>query len=117
MHTTDLRIKLLLFSILRAILLPHVSVYALLNVILCFHLSHSWGRFPCGFHSMSCPTFCNPMDYSTLCFPVLHYLSVFAQTLMCIKVGDAHQISLFPDFYVSSQFFLILVTANTKSYL
>ena len=28
----------------------------------------------------SCPTLCNPMDCSTLGFPVLHYLPEFAQT-------------------------------------
>ena len=28
----------------------------------------------------SCTTFCDPMGYSTPCFPVLHYLLSFAQT-------------------------------------
>ena len=30
--------------------------------------------------SQSCPTLCDPMDYSTPGFPVLHYLQEFAQT-------------------------------------
>ena len=28
----------------------------------------------------SCPTLCDPMDYSTPGFPVLHYLPKFTQT-------------------------------------
>ena len=38
----------------------------------------------------SCPTLCNPMDYSMLGFPVLHYLPEFAQTHVH-RVGDAIQ--------------------------
>ena len=30
--------------------------------------------------AQSCPTLCNPMDYSTPGFPVLHHLPEFAQT-------------------------------------
>ena len=30
--------------------------------------------------TQSCPTLCNPMDYSKPCSPVLHYLPEFAQT-------------------------------------
>ena len=38
----------------------------------------------------SCPTFCNPMDYSMPGFPVFHYLLEFAQTHVH-WVGDAIQ--------------------------
>ena len=38
----------------------------------------------------SCPTVCDPMDYSTPGFPVLHYLLEFAQTHIH-RVGDAIQ--------------------------
>ena len=37
-----------------------------------------------------CPTFCNPMDYSTPGFPVLHHVPQFAQTHVH-WVGDAIQ--------------------------
>ena len=33
--------------------------------------------------AQSCPTFCDPMDCSTLDFPVLHYLPELAQTHVC----------------------------------
>jgi len=36
----------------------------------------------------SCPTLCDPMDYNTPGFPVLHYLLEFAQTLIH-QVSDA----------------------------
>ena len=40
--------------------------------------------------AQSCPTLCDPMDYSTPGFPVLHRLPEFAQT--CVHgVGDAIQ--------------------------
>ena len=42
------------------------------------------------FHSLSCVWLCNPMDCSTPCFPVLHYLPEFAQTHVR-WVGDAIQ--------------------------
>ena len=38
------------------------------------------------------PTLCDPMDCSTLDFPVLHYLPEFAQTHV-LSVGDAIQLS------------------------
>ena len=37
-----------------------------------------------------CPTLCDPMDCSTLGFPVLHYLPELAQTNVH-RVGDAIQ--------------------------
>ena len=40
--------------------------------------------------AQSCPTLCNPMDYSTPGFPILHYLLEFAQT-HGHQVGDAIQ--------------------------
>ena len=43
----------------------------------------------CSF-AQSCPTLCDPMDCSTPGFPVLHYLSEFAQTHVH-WVGDAIQ--------------------------
>ena len=46
----------------------------------------------------SCPTLCDPADYSTLGFPVHHQLLEFAQTHV-LQVGDAIQPShplLFP---------------------
>ena len=53
----------------------------------------------------SCPTLCNPMDCSTLGFPVLHYLPDFAQTHVH-WVRDAVQLAhpLLPppfDFHLS----------------
>ena len=36
--------------------------------------------FYCCSVTQSCPTLCNPMDYSTVGFHVLHYLPKFAQT-------------------------------------
>ena len=36
--------------------------------------------FYCSPVSTSCPTLCNPMDYSKPGYPVLHYLLEFAQT-------------------------------------
>ena len=33
----------------------------------------------CGSVAKSCPTYCDPMDYSMLGFPVLYYLLEFAQ--------------------------------------
>ena len=38
----------------------------------------------------SCPTLCDPMDYSMPCSPVLHYLLEFAQ-IHIHGVGDANQ--------------------------
>ena len=38
----------------------------------------------------SCPTFCDPMDWNTLGFPVFHFLPKFAQTHVH-QVGDAIQ--------------------------
>ena len=34
----------------------------------------------CCLFDMSCGTLCNPMDYSTSVFPILHYLPEFIQT-------------------------------------
>ena len=40
-----------------------------------------WIRYPCCFSvAQLCPTLCDPMDCSTLGFPVLHCLLEFAQT-------------------------------------
>ena len=52
--------------------------YYLLSVISCCSVAKS------------CPTLCNPMDYSMLGFPVLHYLPEFAQTHVH-RVSDAIQ--------------------------
>ena len=42
--------------------------------------------------AQSCPILCDPMNLSTLGFPVLHYLLEFAQTdVHCIS--DANQVS------------------------
>ena len=49
-----------------------------------------WMSMYCCLVAESCPTFCNPMDYSTPGFPVLHYLLDFAQTYVH-WVGDAIQ--------------------------
>ena len=43
-------------------------------------------------HSVVCPTLCDPMDYSTPGFPVLHHLPELAQTHVR-WVGDAIQSS------------------------
>ena len=43
------------------------------------NLSQSF-HFTCCSVAKSCPTLCDPMDFSTLGFPVLHYLPKFAQT-------------------------------------
>ena len=52
----------------------------------------------CGFSvAQSCPTFCDPKDCSTPGFPVLHYLSGFAQTHVH-WVGNAIQ----PSYPLSS---------------
>ena len=47
-----------------------------ISLLLCFSVT-KW-----------CPTLCDPMDYSTPGFPVLHYLPGFAQTPVH-RVGDA----------------------------
>ena len=44
--------------------------------------------------SQSCPTLCDPMDYSTPGFPVHYQLSELTQTHVC-RVGDAIQPSHF----------------------
>ena len=44
------------------------------------------------FKAQSSPPFCNPMDCSMPCFPVIHYLSELAQTHVH-WIGDAIQIS------------------------
>ena len=40
-----------------------------------------WAAVLLFYSHMSCPTLCDPMDCSTLGFPVLHHLSEFTQTL------------------------------------
>ena len=49
--------------------------------------------------TLSCPTLCDPMDYSAPGFPVLHHLLELAQTHVH-RVSDAIQPShpLFPPF-------------------
>ena len=42
------------------------------------------------FSTQSCPTLCNPMDYSTPGVPVHHQLPELAQTHVC-RVSDATQ--------------------------
>ena len=45
----------------------------------------------------SCPTLCDPMDCSTLGFPVLHYLLEFAQThvhWVCDAIQPSHPLLL-----------------------
>ena len=44
--------------------------------------------------TQSCLTLCDPMDYSTPGFPVLHYLPEFAQTHVHL-ISDAIHQSLF----------------------
>ena len=84
-------------------------------------LCHKHQRVPsssssccCGCYSVSksCPTLCDPMDYSSPGFPVLHHLPELAQTHVC-SVSDAIQpshplsppsppASIFPSFRVFS---------------
>ena len=59
----------------------------------------------------SCPTLCDPMDYSTPGFPVLHYLPEFAQTHVH-WVSDAiqpsipcHPLLLLPSIFPSIRVF------------
>ena len=52
--------------------------------------------------TQSCPTVCNPMDYSTPGFPVHHQLPELAQTHVH-QVGDAIQSSLSPPAFNLSQ--------------
>ena len=49
-----------------------------------------WWWWCCCSVTKSCPTLCNPVDYNTPGFPVLHYLLEFAQTHVH-WVGDATQ--------------------------
>ena len=46
------------------------------------------GKYWCCSVVKSCPTLCDPMDYSMPGFPVFHYLLGFAQTQVHL-VGDA----------------------------
>ena len=57
--------------------------------------------------TQSCPTLCDPMDFSTPCFPVLHYLQELAQTLVHCHpaISSCHPLllpSIFPSMRVFS---------------
>ena len=67
----------------------------------------------------SCPALCDPMDYSTPGFPVLHYLLEFAQTHVH-WVGDATQpshplLSPSPTLSLSQQQRLFLFASSGQS--
>ena len=47
--------------------------------MLCFPLLEQMKYSYNNIVTKSCSALCNPMDYSTPAFPVLHYLSEFAQ--------------------------------------
>ena len=57
-----------------------------------WHKVGIWCMFTCCHCSVSkpCPTLCDLMDFSTLCFPVLHYFPEFAQ-IHVPWAGDAIQ--------------------------
>ena len=59
--------------------------------------------------AQSCPTLCDPMDYSTPGFPVLHHLPEFAQTHVH-WVCDAIQ----PSHLLSSLLFLLSIFPNVR---
>ena len=40
--------------------------------------------------SLNCPALCDPVDYSTLGFPVLHYLTGYAQTISWSWLTHVH---------------------------
>ena len=42
----------------------------------------------------SCPTLCDPLDFSTPGFPVLHYLSEFTQTYSIVLVMLSNRLIL-----------------------
>ena len=52
-------------------------------------------KMSCCSVTQSCPTLCDPMDYSTPGFPVLHYLPEFVPTLVH-QVSDAISPSVAP---------------------
>ena len=60
-------------------------------------IGHSWATacwvilFCCCSVTKSCPTFCDLVDCSTPCFLVLHYLTEFAQTCVCLLSQWCHQ--------------------------
>ena len=69
----------------------------------------------------SCPTLCNPMDYSTSHFPVLHYLPQFAEAHVH-QVSNAIQPShpllhslLLPSIFPSIRVILVIAGMHGKS--
>ena len=76
--------------------------------------------------SQSCPTLCKPMDCSTLAFPVLHYLPVFARfsgnKLHCfhsvpnVWPGDNQRHSRFGNWQAHWRF-LKVCSRNTVSWM
>ena len=61
--------------------------------------------------AQSCPTLCNPMDWSTPGFPVHHQLPEFTQTHLCWSVMPSnhlilcHPLLLLPSFFPSIRVF------------
>ena len=76
------------------------------------HCLHDWWtQETCCSVAQSCPTFCDPMDYSTPGFSVLHHLPELAQTLVH-WVSDAsnhlilcHPLLLLPSIFPSIRVF------------
>jgi len=62
-------------------------IYGYIYVYELEHSSHthslSFSILVVDFVAQSCPTLCDPMDYGTPGFPVLHCLLEFAQTHVC----------------------------------
>ena len=64
----------------------------------------------------SCPTLCDPMDYSTPGFPVLHYLPEFTQVHVIESViSSKHLILCFPSLLLPSIFPSIRVFSNESA--
>ena len=64
----------------------------------------------------SCPTLCDPIDYSTPGFPVLHYLLEFAQThVHC--VDDANHLILCHPFFLLPSIFANIRVFSSESAL
>ena len=69
--------------------------------------------FYCSPVSKSCPTLCNPMDYSKPGYPVLHYLLEFAQThVQWVSDASNHLILCCPLLLLPSIFSSIMVFSN-----
>ena len=70
----------------------HLSYWHLFSILKIIYNLFIWGYSLESFHfssvTQSCPTLCNPMNYSTPCLPVHHQLPESIQTHVC-RVGDA----------------------------